>query len=114
MVLIAGNERLGTIFLDFQPVYDEVDLPPAIKQALSKYFCVIPALVDLPNPPKGSTHKKFYPLEKCIFVPKEQAVSRKCEGLQLFRNIRLITDNSDFCNTNLGVFSVFIAINCEY
>lgn len=102
-VFLLGNDQLGTILLDFHPVYDEVDLPSAIKQALSKYFCVIPALVDLPNPPKGGTHKKFYPLEKCIFVPKEQAESRNCEGLQLFRNIRLITENSDFCDKNLGV-----------
>ena len=90
--------------MDLIPAYDEQDMPSAIKQALSKYYCVVPALPDLPNPHKGRVYEKFYLLDKCIFVPKEQAEGRKCGGLQLFRNIQLITNETSFCDKYQGMF----------
>lgn len=88
--------------MELHPVYDEINLPTYLQQALSNYFCVIPALNDLPNPPKGIVYKKLYHLDKCSFVSKTVAESKMCGGLQLFRNLKLITSSDNFCDKHLG------------
>ena len=97
---ISGNGS----HLELHHALNEVDFPSAIEQALSRYSCVIPALLDLQG---ASIHKKFYLMDKCIFVPREQADSRNCEGLQLFHNLKVITGKSNFCEEELGEHGCF-------
>jgi hypothetical protein len=98
--IISGNELLST-HLELHHALEEVVVPSALEQALSKYFCIMPALLDIPDlrlPKRDSLHL----LDKCIFVPKESATSRSCRGLQLFRNLQLVTNKNHFCDEYLG------------
>ena len=73
-----------------------------MKQGLSEYFCVIPALADIGD--HSWTIHKYYHLDKCIFIPKRIAESRKCGGLQVFRNITDITKDANFCTKPFGEY----------
>lgn len=103
--IIGGDEKTNKL-LEIRPLHDRMSV--AIEEALSKYSCIIPAVTDLPNPPKGIVNKKYYLLDRCIFVPKALAESQKCGGLQLFRNIKSITGDSNFCTKSLGKYVCYI------
>lgn len=108
-IIIGGDEKTNKL-LEIHPLHDKMSV--AIEEALSKYSCIIPAVTDLPNPPKGIVNKKYYLLDRCIFVPKALAESQKCGGLQLFRNIKSITGDSNFCTKGLGKYVCIIIYIC--
>ena len=88
--------------LGIKPFNDKIQSPVDLTMVLLNNFCVLPALADLPNPPFGNVYKKFYTLESCIFLSKVVAESEHCDGLQLFRNISIITEEKNFCQRRIG------------
>ena len=101
MCVIGDGGFFGREILDIKPIFGEHFLTQ-LQKALSMFDCFIPAIANLPNPPKGTVYKKFYHIDKCTFVPKAVAESKKCGGLQLFQNVPQITEDSHFCEKSLG------------
>lgn len=84
-----------------------IKIPFHIKHALSEYFCMVPAIADIPG--AEGIAQKFYHLDKCIFVPRSTAESYHCEGLQLFKNISGTTTTHNFCKKLFGMLLTYVA-----
>lgn len=90
--------------LDIKPFFDGLNSPTYLRRVLSKYFCITPALSDLPEPNKGTVHKKFFSLQRCAYLSQAMAESKQCDGLQLFHSIQTALRKEGFCLKNLGTY----------